>query len=107
TTDGLIDELLKDPRFLKRITKVFLWDRDLYLGLARFDRHPGWILKKTDDADPIYYAREACDPKTAETVHPWWAMKTTVKICPDSYRPTVFWLKNGRACSGLSAQPEF
>jgi ketosteroid isomerase-like protein len=105
STDAIIDELLHDPRFLRRITRVFLWDRTLYEGIGRFVRLPGWILKKTDGDDPIYYLRKPCTAAVAQLVRPWWAMTTTVKVCPDSHRPTVTMMDANRYCTASAAAP--
>lgn len=102
--DDVIDELLHSKEFLNRVTPMLLWDRDLYLALARYDRHPGWILKNTGGENPIYYLREECEAAEAVEVSPWWNRKSTIKVCADSHRPTVMWLNAEKHCSATSAQ---
>jgi hypothetical protein len=48
------------------------------------------ILKHTGASEsPVYYLAVSCNAKQAIKVHPWWALATTVLVCPDAYKPDV------------------
>lgn len=56
------------------------------------------VLKHTDDN--IYYLNQPCPRAQTTRVTPWWAPGTTIDVCGDSYRPTVFKVGD-KSCSGL------
>jgi hypothetical protein len=56
-------------------------------------------------ADAIYYIHEPCAPERAVRVRPWWDLGSTVRVCPEAYRPDVFRAPDGNYCSGVYAAP--
>jgi hypothetical protein len=55
------------------------------------------VLKHTSDADPIYYLGDPCRPQDVVRVHPWWSLDAEVRVCANSYRPTVWTARKGVA----------
>jgi hypothetical protein len=101
--DALADRLVDDPRFAPSLASG-LFDRLLDSFFP-----DGSVLKHTPTdagATPIYFLRSPCKPAEAETVQPWWDPSSTVRVCPDSYRPEVVMYEAGAGikCDSLAAQ---
>lgn len=77
-----IDRLLRDRRFATEVAPAMLLP-------PTDERMTDYVLRSTrsGDGEAIYYLRRPCAPEVAERVQPWWAADTTVRVCPDSYRP--------------------
>lgn len=90
--DAFIDELLAQPRFAREVMPSLLFGS--FVNVRNYYAIPsGFNLKHADDTG-IFYLREPCAASEAVSVHPWWALDTTVQICPDSYRPEKWTLKD-------------
>ncbi len=84
-----ITALLNDDRFAASVApSLVAGDIANFPNAAIFGG--GGILKRLPSPDgPILFLFKPCDPKTAVTVRPWWS-QSTVRVCPDSYRPEQF-----------------
>jgi hypothetical protein len=78
-----VDGLLHDPRFVLEVAS------SMFLVFGN-EHDTGYVLQNTrsPEGEIIYYLRRPCAPDVAEKVQPWWAPTTTVRVCPDSHRPT-------------------
>ncbi len=83
--DRYIDGLVDDPRFAREVAPgMVLQNMPVRAGTNDLF---GVLSVDGSGPVPVYYLREKCSPAQAVGVHPWWALDTTVKVCPDSYRP--------------------
>ncbi len=79
-----IDALVEDPRFAEVVAPNILLGKILQrvasdqVSVLSVDQSRGV---------PVYYTRKKCDPARAESVHPWWALDTVVKVCPEAHQP--------------------
>ncbi len=86
--DRYIDDLLNDDRFARNVAPRMLVPYLIqYSGTEEYNQELA-----VDDASgtPVYFLphQGKCKPKEAVDVHPWWALDTTVKVCPLAYQPT-------------------
>ncbi|HVK89324.1 MAG TPA: hypothetical protein VM513_34615 [Kofleriaceae bacterium] len=79
----------------------------LSLGGGERGLWPVATLKtKTEGGTTIYYLHAPCELARTETVHPWWDLNASVRVCADAHRPTVFQNKDGAYCDGTIASPK-
>ncbi|MEO8699697.1 MAG: hypothetical protein ABI867_06620 [Kofleriaceae bacterium] len=83
---GYIDTLVATKEFAADVAPLLVL-RQL-LSQNALAAPSGFVLKATQDPDPILYLHEPCKPAAAVRVHPWWSMDAEVRVCPDSYRPS-------------------
>jgi mono/diheme cytochrome c family protein len=103
TIEKLVDRLLADGRFARNIAPQMLLDTLMPPADAL---SPGFVLKKTAGAEPVYYLRKPCGPEEVELVHPWWDEASTVRVCRDSHRPDqLVEPQTGFRCGGYNLHP--
>lgn len=111
TLSAYIDSLLAAPEFANRVAPgmVILSSWRGHVGVYSVPK--GYVLQQSEaakGAQPFFYLRKPCAASETVAVHPWWAPSTTVQVCPDSYRPTVFWYKYpSQHCSAFTSSPGF
>jgi hypothetical protein len=105
TLEQFVDAQLADPRFARVVAPSMLFG--LFANIPSEVLHEGYILSSKDTpGGPILYLREPCTPEQAERVHPWWAMDTEVRVCPEAHRPERFVEPTtGRHCSAVTSSP--
>jgi len=94
TTDALVASLIDSSRIGERVAPNLLFTT--FLNAKNYYAVPAmYTLKRTpgSGASPILYLREPCTASEAVEVKPWWDLGSTVRICPDSYRPER-WILN-------------
>gem|GEM_PF-1435443 len=78
-----IDELLEQKRFGDEIVPTLMFGG--FVNIRNYYAVPaGFVLKQ---ANGVFYLRQPCAESEAVPVSPWWALDTSVKVCPDSYKP--------------------
>src|SRR4029077_13931517 len=89
TIAGYIDHLVESEAFASNVAPLAIV-RQL-LSQNALGAPEGFILRRTDGDQPVYYLHEPCTPDKAVSVRPWWSLlegrDEAVRICPDSYRP--------------------
>ncbi len=101
--DAWLDGLLQSPSLGEVVAKGVILGPVGPKGLHPVTMHS--VLKRTDDARPVYYLGERCSAASAVEVSPWWAPNTTVLVCPSAYRPEVREDSEGRACGASTVNP--
>lgn len=83
--DAYVQRLVTDPKLADVAAAI------TFKQTYATDSYPPWkqyVLKTlTDQPAPVFWLHEQCKPADAVDVHPWWAMETTVKVCPEAHRP--------------------
>jgi hypothetical protein len=103
--EQFVDAQLADPRFARTVAPSMLFG--LFANIPSEVLHEGYILSRKDTpSGPVLYLREPCAPEQAERVHPWWALDTEVRVCPEAHRPDR-WVEptSGRHCSAVTSSP--
>tara|TARA_R110002096_G_scaffold143328_3_gene299181 strand:+ start:40191 stop:42257 length:2067 start_codon:yes stop_codon:yes gene_type:complete len=87
TADDFVDRLVTDKALGRIIAPNLLFSP--YLNVKNYYAIPSGYTLKTfkSPTGPIHYLRDRCEPDAAIVVAPWWDLRTTVKVCPDSYSP--------------------
>jgi hypothetical protein len=71
-----------------------------------FSHDDGMVLK-LDAGAQVFYLRDPCASTQAERVHPWWALGSTVRVCPDAHRPDrLREPSSGNRCGGNELTPQ-
>lgn len=83
--DRYVHDLLDDPRFAEVVAPNTLMPKILFRGGA--SDIASVLSVDSSGPEPVYYLRGRCNPSKAVSVHPWWALDTVVKVCPDAYQP--------------------
>jgi hypothetical protein len=93
TIERYIDRLLAAPAFAANVAGSLL----LPSLSGRHVQYDHYTLKQEGG---VFYLRQPCAPARAEAVHPWWDLRSTVRVCPDSYLPTHLRHPAGWYCGG-------
>ncbi len=96
--DRYIQALVDDERFAREVAPRMLIPNIIELS-GNFLFNQRLAVDKSTGKD-IYFIpmRGKCAAKDAVDVHPWWALGTTVKVCPSSYQPTHLRASTGLYC---------
>lgn len=100
-----IAALVDDSRFARTVAPHML----MRAVLQRAGSKDLYKVLSVDESgrEPVLYFNEKCDPALAESVHPWWAMDTTVKVCPSAHRPERrFDPRTGTYCGSPPRKPD-
>lgn len=86
TIGSYIDEILATERFGGEVLPSLLFGS--YVNVRNYYALPAaFVLKRDpDDGSPLYL-RAPCRDEDAVKVHPWWDLRSEVKVCRDAYRP--------------------
>ena len=103
TLESTVAELLADPRFAREVAPEIVFNKKAVDPAEEDAFH---ALEATSDRPPVYYLRKPCRPDEAVAVHPWWALDTEVRVCPDSYQPDhLRQPETGWFCGGSNLDP--
>lgn len=81
-----IDELLGTERFANEIVPSLVFGA--FVNVRNYYALPSaFVLKRAADGSGPLYLREPCRDADAVAVHPWWNLKSEVRVCADAYRP--------------------
>ncbi len=100
--DRYLQELVDDPRFAEEVAPQILIPNLLEkAGTFMFNQR---LAVDKSSGKEIYFLpmKGKCTAKEAVDVHPWWALKTTVKVCPKSYQPTHLRIEETKLYCGVS-----
>jgi hypothetical protein len=110
TLGSYIDMLLSSPTFSKVVAPEILLG-EVLVGEARQLSFWTYQLdsKPNGEGEAIYFLTAPCKASDAVRVHPWWAMKSEVLVCPAAYRPDVWTTKTSKGdehtCNTLDGSP--
>jgi hypothetical protein len=103
TSGGLeaqVQRLLDTPEFTNTIAPRMMLG---YLNTAAFSFELPALKTTTIDGVVVHYRRQACTAMgDVADVAPWWAMRTTIKICKSDYHPELLRDSQGRYCHGAA-----
>ncbi len=99
TIDHYIDSLVARPEFAQQVAPLVVL-RHL-LSEDALAAPSGFVLQRTEGADPIYFLNTACKPVDAVHVRPWWDLDHEVKICRESYRPAQWMAERPSGEAGM------
>jgi hypothetical protein len=103
TMESVVAELLADPRFARDVAPEIVFNKK---AVDPAEEEAWRALEATNDEPPVYYLRKPCSPGEAVAVHPWWALDTEVRVCPDAYQPEhLRQAETGWFCGGTNLDP--
>jgi hypothetical protein len=99
-----VDELLEEPRTAKEAANVLV--PRAVAGPTPFSHGDGMVLRY-DSGARVYFLRSSCAREQAERVRPWWALSSTIRVCPDAHRPDrLMEPVSGNRCGGNELAPQ-
>lgn len=87
TAADLVEEFSTDPFLSERVAPAILFKNSLARPASDLTSGIVWLERFEVGGQEAFYLHARCPPSQLMTVHPWWDMSSTVRVCRDSVRP--------------------